>query len=379
MADLFKARLLRHLAGDHDDHDHDHDDANHDHEHEHEHEHAMMTLDEMKTFKVVFIFVFFLIAFLGLIPRVLGSCRESKAALSFMNCFAGGVFLAISLIHLFPEGAAQFDEWAGDDFEFPLFYTLSFVGYLSALMFDRVIFAKHQTKIGHSHGDAKAPTAGDKVNYEPAVNDSNREGGGVKPLEIESQKTSASKVHVEGAATGGVWNSKPAAIVVGVGLGFQVLVEGCGLGSGDDFENGAQMAVSLLINSTTISLALGSAFTKADFSTRQVLIGLGVFACVAPIAIIIGMAAESGLPTLMNVILLSLTTGIYIYFSCSEVFVKEFQTNENVVLKIVAITLGLIIILGLVFIESGHDHGGPNEEMAELCASMAHDDHHHRF
>ena len=108
MADLFKARLLRHLAGDHDDHDHDHDDANHDHDHEHEHDHAMMTLDEMKTFKVVFIFVFFLIAFLGIIPRVLGSCRESKAALSFMNCFAGGVFLAIALIHILPE---EIESW----------------------------------------------------------------------------------------------------------------------------------------------------------------------------------------------------------------------------------------------------------------------------
>lgn len=64
-----------------------------------------------------------------------------------MNCFAGGVFLAIGLIHLVPEGSGQFEEWTseqGIDEAFPLFYTLTFVGYLIALMVDRVIFNKGQ-------------------------------------------------------------------------------------------------------------------------------------------------------------------------------------------------------------------------------------------
>jgi len=89
------------MAGDHDhDHDHLHDEL---HDHVHGHDHGL-TLSQVKTFKIIFLFVYLFISYLGLIPRVLGSCRRSKAALSFMNCFAAGVFVSIGLIHLIPEG-----------------------------------------------------------------------------------------------------------------------------------------------------------------------------------------------------------------------------------------------------------------------------------
>ena len=98
-----------------------------------------------------------LITYIGVLPRVIGSCRNSKTWLSVMNCFSAGVFLSIALIHLFPEGAAQFEEWAHEkdiDQPFPLFYTLTFVGYNISLMVDRVIFAKYQRPVkgGHTHG-----------------------------------------------------------------------------------------------------------------------------------------------------------------------------------------------------------------------------------
>jgi len=115
-----------------------------------------------------------------------------------MNCFAGGVFLSIALIHLFPEGAGQFTDWAnenGIDEPFPLFYTLTFVGYLIALVVDRVICSNAQQAQALSR---EAPvSANQKVNYDAAVNDSNGDEGKsatVKPLEIESANTSSTKV-----------------------------------------------------------------------------------------------------------------------------------------------------------------------------------------
>ena len=147
----------------HDDHDHDHlhdddhghmhadGDDGHSHDDDHGHAHGGLTRSQIKTFKVVFIFVYFLITYVGLIPRVLGSCRTSKATLSFMNCFAGGVFFSIALIHLFPEGGAQYDEWAaGEGIEdaFPLFYTMVFVGFLISLLVDKVACSKHQKPVG---------------------------------------------------------------------------------------------------------------------------------------------------------------------------------------------------------------------------------------
>ena len=88
---------------------------------------------------------------------------------------------------------------------------------------------------------------------------------------------------------------------------------------------------------------------------------------VAPIAILIGLGLDDGMHALVNVILLSLTTGIYLYYACSEVMVKELQDKGGVLMKLMAIVLGIIIILGLVFIESGHDHGSA-ANVAAKCA-----------
>ena len=84
---------------------------------------------------------------------------------------------------------------------------------------------------------------------------------------------------------------------------------------------------------------------------------------------IIGMAAGSEMPALVDVILLSLSTGFYLYFACSEVISKEFHHAESIVAKIIAILVGFGIILGLVFIEMGHSHGS-DMDVDDLCTKL---------
>ena len=97
-------------------------------------------------------------------------------------------------------------------------------------------------------------------------------------------------------------------------------------------------------------------------------VGLTIFTLVAPIGMTIGWATGKELPALVNVILLALTSGMYLYFACSEVIVKEFHNGKDVVIKIVAILLAVAIILGLVFIESAHSHGTETIQ-DQFCAS----------
>lgn len=158
------------------------------------------------------------------------------------------------------------------------------------------------------------------------------------------------------ALTGAVKNTKAAAILVTVGLAFQVFKEAIGLGAfNEPVDSVLQLVSGLLINVITISLALGSALIKAGFNRRQLLIILTIFTLIAPIAMIIGMAVGE-LSAPVNVVLLAFATGFYIYFSCAEVIAKEFADGQNSMQKIAAMVLGLIIILGLVFIESAHAH-----------------------
>ena len=198
-----------------------------------------------------------------------------------------------------------------------------------------------------------------KANIEP-VPTSDRSG-----VAAEDNNTAVEVAKATGEDIEGPMNSKPAAILVAVALSFQVFVEGVGLGSETEIEDGFKKAISLLINVTTVSLSLGSAFTKANFTTRQMLIGLTLFTLVAPIALLIGMGLfdedpdEGGMHTIINVLLLSTATGMYIYFACSEVLQKEFHDHPGamgVVSRVIAMLIGVLIILGLVFIESGHSH-----------------------
>ncbi len=53
--------------------------------------------------KIALIFILFFVCYLGLIPAYSKHCRSSQLTLSLMNCFAGGVFLAMAFIHILPE------------------------------------------------------------------------------------------------------------------------------------------------------------------------------------------------------------------------------------------------------------------------------------
>ena len=148
-----------HAHDDHDDHDHD--------------EAGLTTIMKLK---IAMIVILFCIVYLGLIPAYSKFFRSSKVILSLLNCFAGGVFLAMAFIHILPESAEQYNDvmkelaeeenasnttatakaGAHADHEeehgahvFPLPYLLFFIGYMMVLLIDRVFAGEH----GHSHGN----------------------------------------------------------------------------------------------------------------------------------------------------------------------------------------------------------------------------------
>lgn len=144
--------------------------------------------DKLQTIKIVYIFCIFIISCFGLIPVIFKKVRAFPNAISIMNCFAGGVFLAMALVHILPEAVEQYeaamtgkpsghshrllqdadgheeDEHDDHDHEeeevaaeteeegelFPLPYLLFFLGYVIVLFIDRVVF-KHAH--GHDHGE----------------------------------------------------------------------------------------------------------------------------------------------------------------------------------------------------------------------------------
>jgi zinc transporter 1/2/3 len=105
----------------------------------------------VKNLKIVIIFSMVVISMIGVLPQKLAFFRTSERALSYLNCFSAGMFLAIGFIHMLPEAVEQYEEYVTAKHltnAFPLPYTCMFVGYLIVLLVDRVIM---HSLIGHGH------------------------------------------------------------------------------------------------------------------------------------------------------------------------------------------------------------------------------------
>merc|ERR1711920_121767 len=117
----------------------------------------------VRAFKLWIAFVFFVICLAGLAPKAWGACSRNDTALSLLNCFSAGLFLAMALVHMMPEGAHLYVLWTKQagyeepEEAFPLPYAAFFAGYLLVLLVDRVI-AK---SCGQSHSQEEHEQAKD--------------------------------------------------------------------------------------------------------------------------------------------------------------------------------------------------------------------------
>jgi zinc transporter 1/2/3 len=107
--------------------------------------------------KIVFIFVFFFLTlFSGILPAKNAKCKDNQTLLGIANSFAGGVFLAISLMHIMPEEVEAYNDLKNKEYPpdplnpdaeppkfFPLPYLIFFCGYTFILIIDRVLFDSH--------------------------------------------------------------------------------------------------------------------------------------------------------------------------------------------------------------------------------------------
>ena len=62
-------------------------------------------------FKIIIIIVFFICCMAGIIPKAWSGCAKREWALSLLNCFAAGMFVAMALMHLLPEAVELYGSW----------------------------------------------------------------------------------------------------------------------------------------------------------------------------------------------------------------------------------------------------------------------------
>ena len=67
---------------------------------------------DTKHFKMIMTVVMILVCCSGILPLKIPKLANSEWFLSYLNCFASGIFLSMALVHMMPEAVEIYSEWA---------------------------------------------------------------------------------------------------------------------------------------------------------------------------------------------------------------------------------------------------------------------------
>lgn len=115
-----------------------------------------MDVDNIKFIGTILLWV--CMVFFGLLPLKVRHFKTNKALLSLSNCFSGGLFIAIGLIHVLPEAHENLEgkkqkQLHGEEYVFPLSYAICLATFSFILLIDKVIFSNESI----AHRDLDKP------------------------------------------------------------------------------------------------------------------------------------------------------------------------------------------------------------------------------
>ena len=158
--------------------------------------------------------------------------------------------------------------------------------------------------------------------------------------------------------------SKTSGLVLVVALCTHSIFEGMALGIQKDLTATAFLFLSIAIHNFVASVSLGGNFVRSGFSFGKATCLMFSFAISTSIGVAIGLGLTEASP-LVSSIFLAISTGTFIYVSCTEIIQSEFERGYREWLQFIFVCLGGGFIIALFFVNQGHhDHG------------IAHDDHH---
>ena len=280
--------------------------------------------------------------FFGIMPYCIKSCRNSIKFLNISNAFSGGLFLGIGLFHVLPEGNEKIKEkWP----DLPWAYFIAFLSYALILFVEKVLMDSHDLLNNHfNHNDSD-----EEIKKKIDEFDENN-------IVSENQKD---KVLIENESHNSNLSFNLTPYILLFALGFHGLFEGIALGVQSEISGTISLLIAIAAHKWAASLTLGISFVKAEVKSIQFYIMIGIFASIGPIGMIIGLIITHMFSEeYIEGIFLAISTGTFIYVSCSEVLVEEFEKKDNKKLKFFAFMIGGLFISGLNVLEAYGGIGG---------------------
>ncbi|KAK4278540.1 hypothetical protein QN277_016376 [Acacia crassicarpa] len=295
--------------------------------------------------KVISIFVIFFTSMFGMsLPVLLARYFQGKSlydkAIVVIKCFAAGVILSTSLVHVLPDAFAALSDcqvasmhpWK----DFPFAGLVTLIGALMALLVD-IAASSH---VEHSHVQTQYALVGVQEKLESG--DSKAELATSHERERQAEETAKLKQRLVSQ-------------VLEIGIIFHSVIIGVTMGMSQNVCTIRPLVAALAFHQIFEGMGLGGCVAQAGFSLGTTAYMCFMFSVTTPMGIILGMVLfsvtgyddSSPKALIMEGLLGSISSGILIYMALVDLIAGDFfhskLMSSNLTLKkvsFVALTLG---------------------------------------
>nr|XP_014030450.1 unnamed protein product [Salmo salar] len=284
-----------------------------------------------------------LTVFLGFIPARMKWFRETsgtethRLVLSFISCFAGGVFLAACLLDIFPDYLSDINaelDARRVDTSFPLPEFIIAVGFFTVLIVERIVLNCRQDAMQGSDQERA-----------PLVHSHGHGQGKASSTDLEG---SAHHVHMDLQA-----HSSFRSFMLFFSLSLHSVFEGLAIGLQTTDSKVLEICIAIVVHKSIIVFSLSVKLVQSAVPPMWVAAYVGVFAMMSPLGIGVGIGvieAQLAAGALIQAILEGLAAGTFIYITFMEILPHELNSPENQLLKVFFILLGFSVMAGLTFL-----------------------------
>ena len=268
-------------------------------------------MTELLEIKIAAIFVIFGIAVAGgMLPRRVGQLERADVWFSLSNAFAGGLFLAVGLIHMAGDAGEHFEE-AGVTWEPAPELLLATGGFLLVLLLEMVAGGRLRANLAESLGPVQSLEDDD----EPI------EAGGDAAFRARIL-TLLLSVH---------------SFVAGMAIGIEASVAAV-----------IAILVAILAHKGPEGYALGISLYETGMDQRGMLRRVVLYSAMTPLGIVVGAVVSGSLSgdgeALAEAIFDGLAAGTFLYIATFGILKREFSEPSRLVPKFAAALAGVVLI-----------------------------------
>ncbi|XP_076136353.1 zinc transporter ZIP3 [Alosa pseudoharengus] len=277
--------------------------------------------------------------------------------LSYVSCFAGGVFLATCLLDLIPDYLAEINrafQNVGITLHFPLPEFIMAMGFFMVLVMEQIVLALRDES-GNISEERQALLVGSGIQAHDKDHPRHTH-------QVASSSHARTELSRRGSGTDGVhlhvdFNSHSAirAFILVFSLSLHSVFEGLAVGLQQDSQQVLEICLALLIHKSIIAFSLSLKLAQSRLKRAAVVGSILLFSIMSPLGMALGIGLTEMKSTpqhqLARSTLEGLASGTFIYITFMEILPHELGSPKDRIPKVALLLTGFAVVTGVLFIK----------------------------